>query len=155
MKKIKLFTVLLSAMPLALQTALATPPDVTVIHKEGVGNYLADANGRTLYWSNKDMPKTSKCSGACLERWVPYFNDAILSADPELASSDFGTIIRADGKKQTTFRSYPLYYSSLDQVRGDTKGHKLNGAWFAMMPGRFHLVEKYSTGYSITVGSVD
>lgn len=138
-----------------MQTAFATPPDVTVMYKEGVGSYLADSNGRTLYWSNKDMPRNSKCTGACLDQWQPFYNGVILSADPEMASSDFGTIIRTDGKKQTTFRGYPLYFYSLDQMRGDTKGHKANGAWFAMMPGKFHLVEKYYTGYSVTVGSVD
>ena len=155
MKKIPLLIGMLSSLPLVLQTAFATPPDVTVIHKDGVGNYLADANGRTLYWSNKDMPKTTRCTGACIEQWPPFFSEAVLTADPEMASSDFGTIIRPDGRKQTTFRGYPLYYFSMDQMRGDTKGHKVNGAWFAMMPGKFHLVEKYYTGNSITVGSTD
>ncbi|NTU68453.1 MAG: hypothetical protein HGB02_06200 [Chlorobiaceae bacterium] len=155
MKKIQLLIGMIAAMPLVLQTAFATPPDVTVIYKAGVGNYLADANGRTLYWSKKDMPKTTKCTGACLEKWPAFFNEAILSADPEMNSSDFGTIIRPDGKKQTTFRGYPLYYYKMDQVRGDTKGHKANAAWFAMLPGKFHLVEKYYTGNSTTVGTTD
>ena len=155
MKKIQLLIGILSTMPLVLQTAFATPPDVTVMYKEGVGNYLVDANGRTLYWSKMDSPKTSKCTGACLEQWPPFFNEAILTADPEMSSSDFGTIIRPDGKKQTTFRGYPLYYFNQDRGRGDTSGHKVKGAWWAMQPGRFHLVEKYSTGYSMTVGSID
>jgi predicted lipoprotein with Yx(FWY)xxD motif len=155
MKKIKLLIGILSSMPLVLQTAFATPPDVTVMYKPGIGNYLVDANGRTLYWSKKDMPKTTKCIGACLEQWPPFYNEAILTADPEMTSSDFGTIIRPDGKKQTTFRGYPLYYFSMDKMRGDTNGHKFNSYWLAMQPGKFHLVERYITGYSITVGSID
>lgn len=155
MKKIKLLLGALAAIPLLLQTAFATPPDVIVMHKQGVGNYLADANGRALYWSKKDQPQKSNCVGACLDQWTPYYNGAVLSASPEMNASDFSTILRSDGRMQTTFRGYPLYCYAMDQQRGDTIGENVNNAWHVMLPGKFHLVEKYSTGYSRTVGTTD
>lgn len=155
MKKLQLMLGVLASMPLVLQQSFATPPDVTVMYKDGVGKYLADANGRALYWNKKDMPQRSYCSGACIEKWPPFYNEAILSASPEMAVTDFGTIIRKDGKKQTTFRGYPLYYFGMDQQPGDVNGHKVNNAWFVMLPGKFHLVERYFTGSSKTEGTTD
>ena len=154
MKKIPLLLSVLVLMLLSLQQALATPPDVIVVHKDDVGNYLTDANGRTLYWTKKDMPGTNRCSNSpSVDKWPPFFNGAILSASPEMSSKEFGTIIRRDGRKQNTFRGYPLYYSSLDEQPGDTKGHKLTKAWSVMIPGKFHLFEKLYTGYSVTEGT--
>ncbi len=153
MKKIQLLIGILVLMLFGLQHATATPPDVTVMYKAGVGHYLADARGRTLYWSNHDSPNMSTVSGKILEKWPPFFQGAILSASPEMASTDFGTIRRKDGKMQTTFRSYPLYYFDADQQPGDTNGHKFNKIWSVMMPGKFHLVEKVSTGFSQTTGT--
>jgi predicted lipoprotein with Yx(FWY)xxD motif len=153
MKTMKLLLGALASMPLLLQTALATPPDVTVMYKQGVGNYLADATGRALYWTKKDTPQRSNCVGPCLEKWQPFYNGAVLSASPDMAASDFGTILRSDGRMQTTFRGYPLYYYTMDQQRGDTVGENVNNAWHVMLPGKFHLVEKYYTGYSMTVGT--
>jgi predicted lipoprotein with Yx(FWY)xxD motif len=156
MKKILLLFAVLVSLLLGLQQANATTPDVTVFHKEGIGNYLADANGRTLYWTKKDMPGSNTCvNSPNIDKWPPFFNGAILSASPEMASKEFGTMIRKDGRKQNTFRGYPLYYSSLDQEPGDTLGHKVDAAWSVMLPGKFHLVEKVFTGYSVTVGTTD
>jgi len=155
MKKIKLLLAILASMTLGLQQASATAPDVNVMYKPGVGHYLTDAQGRTLYWSKHDMPSMSSVTGSLLDKWPPFYQGAILSAAPDMAATDFGTILRKDGKMQNTFRGYPLYYFSSDRQPGDTNGHKFNKIWSVMFPGRFHLVEKYYTGFSKTVGSID
>jgi predicted lipoprotein with Yx(FWY)xxD motif len=154
MKKMSLFIVAVMTL-ITLKTAFATSPDVTVMNKEGIGSYLTDGNGRTLYWNKKDSPGQSRVVGKFIEIWPPFFNGAILAASPEMRSKDFGMIIRQDGKKQNTFRSYPLYYYSMDKQPGDTKGEKILNVWFVIDPGKFHLTETESVGYSKTEGTED
>jgi predicted lipoprotein with Yx(FWY)xxD motif len=109
---------------------------VKVVEKEGIGKYLTDAKGMTLYWYKKDMPGKSACVGPCIERWPVYYRDAV---DPPVGvkAEEFGTITREDGKKQTTFRQYPLYYWVKDEKPGDTSGDKVNDVWFVVDPGSF------------------
>jgi hypothetical protein len=40
----------------------------------------------------------------------------------DLKASDFASITREDGKKQTTYKGMPLYYFARDAASGDTKG---------------------------------
>jgi predicted lipoprotein with Yx(FWY)xxD motif len=58
---------------ITLKTAFATSPDVTVMNKEGIGSYLTDGNGRTLYWNKKDSPGQSRVVGKFIEIWPPFF----------------------------------------------------------------------------------
>jgi predicted lipoprotein with Yx(FWY)xxD motif len=153
MKKYSLLFGVAVLMLFALKTAFATDPDVTVMQKEGIGKYLADSKGRTLYWFKNDSPKKSTCTGKCLELWIPFYNGAILSASPEMNLKDFGTIVRQDGKKQNTFRSYPLYYYYMDEQPGDTKGQNFNNLWHVVDPVKFRLTEKEYFGYSETKGT--
>lgn len=153
MRKMSLFWVVACLMLFNAITVLATAPDVLVSHKDGVGDYLVDANGMTLYWSKLDAPGGSRCKGQCLIQWPPFYKEAILSSSPLIKSNDFGTIIRSDGKKQNTFRGYPLYYYTMDQKPGDTKGQNLNNVWFVMDPGRFKVIDVEHTGWSEPKGT--
>jgi transforming growth factor-beta-induced protein len=51
-----------------------------------------------------------------------------------LNSSDFGTIVREDGSKQTTYKGWPLYYYVQDQNPGDVLGDGRSNVWFAAKP---------------------
>jgi predicted lipoprotein with Yx(FWY)xxD motif len=109
---------------------------VKIAEKQGLGKYLTDTESKTLYWFKKDSPGTSACSGACLEKWPIYFRETV--APPQgISKDDFGTITREDGKKQTTFRGYPLYYWVSDVNPGDTKGQGINDVWFVVNPDNF------------------
>ena len=137
MKKIMLFIFGAAMMFIVQHTAIAADPNVKVMQKEGVGSYLADGSGKTLYWFKKDSKNTSNCTGACLEKWPAFVSGGILTVAQPLKITDFGTIDRPDGKKQNTFRGYPLYYYVMDQLASDTKGHKLNEVWFVIDPAKF------------------
>jgi predicted lipoprotein with Yx(FWY)xxD motif len=150
MKKIRLLIVLAAMLVVAVNVAFATDPDVTIMNKEGIGRYLTDANGRTLYWNKNDSPGKSSCSGPCIEIWIPFYHGAILSALPSAKAKDFGVIDRQDGKKQNTFRGYPLYYYYMDEKPGDTKGQNFKNLWFVIDPEKFHLSEKEYYGYRQT-----
>ena len=116
--------------------ALAMDHEVQKLTKEGVGSYLADAKGMTLYWFMKDSPGKSACAGPCVEKWPIYFRETV-KAGEGLKGGDFGTITREDGKKQSTFRGYPLYYWAGDKAKGDTNGQGMNKVWYAIDPAAF------------------
>lgn len=109
---------------------------VQTLHKEGVAHYLADAKGMTLYWFKMDSPGKSACAGPCVDKWPVYFRESV-KGGAGLSDGDFGTITREDGKKQSTFRGYPLYYWVGDKVRGDTNGHGVKEVWHVVDPTDF------------------
>lgn len=116
--------------------AMAMDHEVKIQTKEGIGKYLTDAKGKTLYWFKKDSPGKSACAGPCVEKW-PLYHREMVAADKALKAGDFGTITREDGKKQTTFRGYPLYYWMNDKQAGDTTGQGVNDVWFVVNPDNF------------------
>ncbi|RAP74136.1 cupredoxin domain-containing protein [Paenibacillus montanisoli] len=101
-----------------------------------LGNYLTDANGRTLYYFDKDTPDRSVCEGQCLVNWPAYHADGD-SAPTGVASGDFGTITRSDGSKQSTYKGYPLYYFIKDTKHGDFNGQDVNKVWYVINPATF------------------
>lgn len=109
---------------------------VTIQAKAGVGEYLADDNGMTLYWFKKDTAGTSACMNECVGLWPLYSVEKV--AVPEgVDAKDFGSIKRADGKMQTTYRGYPLYYFVKDKAKGDTNGQNVKEVWFVVDPKTF------------------
>jgi predicted lipoprotein with Yx(FWY)xxD motif len=114
--------------------ALAMDHAVNKMTKDGVGDYLTDAKGMTLYWFKKDSPGKSACAGPCVEKWPIYHREKV-AAGEGTKEGDFGTITRDDGKKQTTFREYPLYYWA--GAKGDTSGQGVNKVWYVIDPANF------------------
>lgn len=101
-----------------------------------LGNYLTDENGRTLYYFDKDPMNKSVCEGTCLANWPAYLANGS-STPTGVASSDFGTITRTDGSKQTTYKGYPLYYFIKDVKHGDAVGQAVNNVWYVVDPAKF------------------
>jgi predicted lipoprotein with Yx(FWY)xxD motif len=55
--------------------------------------------------------------------WVLLFYDQEkVGVTGDLKASDFASITREDGKKQTTYKGMLLYYFARDAPPGDTKG---------------------------------
>jgi len=106
---------------------------VKVAKKEGIGSYLTDINGMTLYYFKKDTAGKSACEGPCVENWPLYYRETVAPKDG-LAASDFGSITRPDGKKQTTYKGMPLYYFAKDKKPGDTLGQGVKDAWYVVNP---------------------
>lgn len=146
MKKMGLVIAAVVMMLFVWKSGMAAEPDVRVMQKAGVGGYLADADGMTLYWYKNDSKGRSTCRGACIDRWPAFFTGAVLSAAPSMQQDDFGTIRRPEGKMQNTFRGMPLYYYAMDRKPGDTMGHKMNNLWFVIDPLKFVAPEKQLYG---------
>ncbi len=126
-----LILVIVSVMGVGM--AFAEDHAVKVVQKEGVGSYLTDIKGMTLYNFKKDSPGMSACEGPCAGIWPLFYREKI-DAQDGLTAGDFGTITRADGKKQTTYKGMPLYYFSKDSKPGDTTGQGFKDLWSVAKP---------------------
>jgi predicted lipoprotein with Yx(FWY)xxD motif len=118
---------------LVASPALADNHAVKVAKKDGIGSFLADAKGMTLYTFKNDMPGMSHCEGACVEKWPLYFREKV-DAKEGLKGPDFATITRGDGKKQTTYKGMPLYYFAGDKAAGETAGNGIKEIWYPAKP---------------------
>ena len=85
----------------------------------------------TLYYYTLDTNGQSACYGGCAKAW-PVFNAASLSVPSSLMASDFGTITRTDGTKQTTYKGWPLYYWFQDKMTGDMTGEGVHKVWYVL-----------------------
>ena len=118
-----------------LFAGLASAAGLNVKAKDGIGSYLTDEKGITLYLFKKDAPGKSACGAAngCLEKWPVFFADKIEPAGG-IDASAIGVISREDGKKQTTYKGLPLYYFFKDKAAGDTLGQGINNVWYVVAP---------------------
>lgn len=132
-----LTTLIVTAAALSFATAaLADHHAVKTASKEGLGSYLTDAKGMTLYWFKKDTAGHSACAGECVQKWPLYYREKV-AAPAGTAADEFGTITREDGARQTTFRGYPLYYFIQDQAAGEAKGQGIKDVWYVIDPATF------------------
>jgi predicted lipoprotein with Yx(FWY)xxD motif/plastocyanin len=111
--------------------APATSYTVKTMSQAGIGGYLVDAKGMTLYYFTKDIIGKSNATGNILTAW-PIFYTTDLVVPGNLNAADFTTITREDGKMQTAYKGWPLYYYAKDQKSGDILGEAFNGVWFVI-----------------------
>ncbi len=96
--------------------------------KTSVGPVLADAKGLTLYWYAKDTQMSSACTGSCATAWPPLTGKPGAAMGVRLVGK-FGTITRANGVLQATYKGHPLYLYAADMAPGQVKGNGLGGVW--------------------------
>ncbi len=111
--------------------SLAGGPTVKISNNNEVGDYLSDAAGKTLYVSALDTPYVngSACGDDCAKVWPPFFMGKVEPGEG-LAQRLFSSFKRADGKMQTMFRGYPLYYYANDKAPLDITGDAKDRSWF-------------------------
>lgn len=99
--------------------------------KTAIGPVLADSKGLTLYWYAKDTKMTSACTGSCATAWPPLLGKPAAAMGVRLVGK-FGTIKRANGMLQATYKGHPLYTYAADSAPGQTKGNGLGGIWHVL-----------------------
>lgn len=122
----------------AAQNASAPAAKHTVVKTRhtGLGTFLVDGRGRTLYLFEKDTGRRSRCSGECAQDWPPLTTREKPEAAGKAKASLLSTKRRANGAKQVLYNGHPLYRYAPDSV-GDTFGQGLNafGArWYVVSP---------------------
>ncbi|MGA3207255.1 MAG: hypothetical protein ABSE05_05485 [Syntrophales bacterium] len=111
-------------------------PTIQLQVKEGMGSYLVDSKGMSLYYFKKDSPGVSSCKGECLTKWPAFYTEKVVVQKP-LKKKDFGISTRDDGKKQTTYKGLPLYYFFKDTKPGEMNGAGVNNVWDVIYPEKF------------------
>lgn len=105
---------------------------INIATKPGIGSYLTNATGFTLYtfWRDTQNSGTSACTAGCSAKW-PTFYVANLNLPSGLSASSFTVITRPDGSKQLAYDGWPLYYFGGDVNPGDTSGQGVGNVWYA------------------------
>ena len=100
-----------------------------------LGQIVVDAQGRTVYFFDKDTANSGKsaCSGSCAGLWPPV---TTTSASPQVdgVTGTVGTITLADGTRQVTLNGLPLYRYSGDSGAGQTSGQGVQNVWWVVSP---------------------
>jgi predicted lipoprotein with Yx(FWY)xxD motif len=111
--------------------AQTAPYSVNIANRPGLGSYLTNGTGWTLYTFARDIPAnvTSRCMGPCVRNWPLYYAATPLVLPSGLDASSFTVVTRADGGKQLAFKGWPLYYFRNDTKPGDTNGQGFLNLW--------------------------
>jgi predicted lipoprotein with Yx(FWY)xxD motif len=128
--------------------------------KTSIGPVLADSKGLTLYWYAKDTRMTSACTGGCATAWPPLTGKPMAAMGVKLTGK-LGTVTRAAGVLQATYKGHPLYTYAGDMALGQTKGNGVGGVWHvlrvngitAVMPGSIMMSSSPSPAASKSGGS--
>ena len=134
--------------------------DINIASSVTLGQYLADKNGLALYMFADDADGASTCTGDCEKIWPAFTADlATAKLDTGLKATDFATITNAAGKKQVTYRGWPLHTFSpagtdgygnnvnVPEAAGKTGGDGFLGVWFVAKPDyTIMLADKQLTG---------
>ena len=127
--------------PVKVDGKIVTPPfmvsmmqgtQVNVTESTGLGTFLVDANGKTLYMFMKDEPGKSNCYDACAQNWPPLLTDGAPVAGDGVDAALLGTVERSDVGVQVTYNGWPLYYFAADAAPGDTNGQSVKDVWYVI-----------------------
>ncbi len=137
MKKMVFVMLALAAvLMISAGPALAAEANVMIEKKADLGSFLVDGKKMTLYYFTKDSAGKSACAGDCVTKWPLFHVDKVMPG-AGLNAADFGVITREDGKKQTTYKGFPLYYFFQDKAAGEAKGQGVNNVWYVIDPAKF------------------
>lgn len=141
--------VLVLLLPAALLIAGCTHQEsltVRIADHPTYGKLLTDSTGRSLYIQARDVPNTGAVAnlGEVGRFYPPFYAESVASGNG-INASEFGYLTRADGKQQTTFRGWPLYYYLNDKEPGDAKSQGANNITFLAKPDYTVMVRENAT----------
>jgi predicted lipoprotein with Yx(FWY)xxD motif len=109
---------------------------VGIAYKQGIGFYLVNGTGFTLYYRTSDKPNsgTTTCvSSTCEKNWPAFYRSSLVLATG-LNASSFAVITPYNSTKIVTYGGYPLYYWTFDAKPGDTTGQGVGQFYVATVP---------------------
>jgi predicted lipoprotein with Yx(FWY)xxD motif len=127
----------IAALVIAMHASSAPGGAAVKTANTSLGKILVDGRSRTLYMFAADKNGTSACSGQCAKFWPPLMTTGKGVAGAGAKASLLGTITRAGGKLQVTYKGHPLYLFVKDTKAGQTNGEGLDffgGRWWALSP---------------------
>jgi predicted lipoprotein with Yx(FWY)xxD motif len=107
------------------------------VMKTQYGRILVDGKGKALYLFTRDKGAGSRCSGDCAGRWPPFITRNAPRAGKGARERALGTVRRAGGGRQVTYRGHPLYYYEGDRLPGQVLCQavlEFGGYWYVVAP---------------------
>ena len=104
----------------------AAGASINAANSPDFGMVLTGPTGMTLYTHAGDSATASTCTGGCATAWPPLATTSQPMAGPGV-TGQLGTLTRADGTTQVTYRGLPLYYWQGDTTAGDVTGNGVDG----------------------------
>ena len=137
---------LLSAAALMAGCTQQQPLTVGLSDHPTYGKILTDSTGRSLYIQARDVPNTGAVAnlGELGRFYPPFYAESVVDGNG-INVSEFGYLTRADGKRQTTYRGWPLYYYLNDKAPGDAKSQGANNNTFLAKPDYTIMVHENVT----------
>jgi len=131
----KLFVLVLvvaAALASAAQADTMKPQLVRTIMDKQLGEVLTRADKQAIYVWNKEPKGKIRCTGSCAKAWPPVLVKAgvVVPMHVKSVMGEFGTIRRADGKRQLTFNRRALYTYAHEKP-GQVLCNDVDG-WFAV-----------------------
>ncbi|MCB2410651.1 hypothetical protein [Hymenobacter lucidus] len=142
--------------------ATPTPtPTVRLDNDAKLGPHLVDAQGNSIYYFSRDLSGANTCTGGCATLW-PIFYEPNLVTGEGLQATDFTTITTTDGRQQTAYKGWPMYYyaplnaagQNVREKPGEVTGESIGGVWFVMKPNYALLVARTTVTNKATNQSV-
>jgi predicted lipoprotein with Yx(FWY)xxD motif len=94
----------------------------------GVGTVLVDASGKTLYTAEQEANGTIKCTGSCVQFWIPDTDSSTTAPSGVMAT--ISSMKRPDTSQvQLTYNGAPMYTFAQDSAAGDAKGNGFQDAF--------------------------
>jgi predicted lipoprotein with Yx(FWY)xxD motif len=129
-------------------TPAPSGPDINLASSATLGQYLTNNKGQALYLFSDEVDGANACTGDCAAIWPEFTADlSTVTLNAGLSITDFETITTASGKKQVTYKGWPLHtYSPLSsggygggtsnvpEGGGTTLGDGFAGLWFVAKP---------------------
>lgn len=128
-------------------TPAPSGPDINLASSATLGQYLTNSQGQALYMFSDEVDGADACTGDCAAIWPAFTADlATATLNAGLNISDFDTITTASGRKQVTYKGWPLHTFSpsgtgayggatnTPEGPGTTRGDGFAGVWFVAKP---------------------
>ena len=116
--------------------------DIDLASSATLGQYLTNSHGQALYMFSNEVDGENACTGDCAVVWPEFTTDlSTAKLNEGLNIADFDTIATSNGKKQITYKGWPLHtYSPLNsggyggsvnapEGPGTTLGDGFAGVW--------------------------
>ncbi len=122
--------------------APAPTPNVQLATSATLGTFLTDSVGNTVYFFALDVAGANTCTSAtCNPMWPVYYGGPI-NVPAGLDAKDFTAKKTADGRPQTYYKGWPLYYFAppasgvyTREAAHQTTGNGVGSVWHVVSPG--------------------
>ena len=120
----------------AVAGAASSQTTIATTHNKTWGTILVLGSGATVYRLAADPKNKSVCSGTCAKVWPPVLLAAGQKRPVGRHVQGLGTITRANGKHQVTYKGVPLYRFVGDAKTGAVTGNLKDtwGRWWVVNP---------------------